>query len=89
MASKGLKVQKSTKRKESESSENFDALKSKKPKLVSSNSDKKHHTIQNQKPGEQHGKPKSFGYNDKSGGTLSKKERRVQAKVFCLFFLLL
>ena len=80
MSSKGLK---STKRKDNESSEKPDALKSKKPKLSPSNpTDKKHNpTIQNQKPGGgQHAKPKSFGNNDKSG-TLSKKERRVQAKV--------
>lgn len=79
MSSKGLK---STKRKDNESSEKPDALKSKKPKLSPSNpTDKKHNpTIQNQKPvGGQHGKPKAFGNNDKSV-TLSKKERRVQAK---------
>lgn len=74
MSSKGLK---STKRKDNESSEKPDALKSKKPKLAPN-------TIQNQKPGgeqqqQQHGKPKSFGNNDKSVN-LSKKERRVQAK---------
>lgn len=73
MSSKGLK---STKRKEdSERSDKSDALKSKKPKLAPSNPDN------NQKPGgQQHGKPKSFGNNDKSVN-LSKKERRVQAKV--------
>ncbi|KAG2306028.1 hypothetical protein Bca52824_025776 [Brassica carinata] len=72
MSSKGLK---STKRKEdSERSDKSDALKSKKPKLAPSNPDN------NQKPGgQQHGKPKSFGNNDKSVN-LSKKERRVQAK---------
>lgn len=74
MSSKGLKP---TKRKDNESSEKPDALKSKKPKLAPSNN-----TIQNQKPGgQEHGKPKSFGNNDKSVVTLSKKERRVQAKV--------
>ncbi|VVA97915.1 unnamed protein product [Arabis nemorensis] len=62
MSSKGLKLQKSTKRKDSEISENFDAQKSKKPKLESSNSDQKHHTSQ-------------------QSGTLSKKERRIQAKL--------
>ncbi|CAH8324254.1 unnamed protein product [Eruca vesicaria subsp. sativa] len=67
MSSKGLK---STKRKDSESSDKSDALKSKKPKIAPSNP-----TIQNQ----QHGKPKSFANNDKSVN-LSKKERRVQAK---------
>ncbi|CAF2101008.1 hypothetical protein HID58_019359 [Brassica napus] len=73
MSSKGLKP---TKRKDNESSEKPDALKSKKPKLAPSNN-----TIQNQKPGgQEHGKPKSFGNNDKSSVTLSKKERRVQAK---------
>ncbi|CAN7106771.1 pumilio homolog 24 [Brassica rapa] len=73
MSSKGLKP---TKRKDNESSEKPDALKSKKPKLAPSNN-----TIQNQKPGgQEHGKPKSFGNNDKSVVTLSKKERRVQAK---------
>lgn len=61
------KGQKSTKRKVTEK---FDSLKSKKPKLVS---------------GEQHGKPKfvkpkSFGDKEQSTN-LSKKERRVQAKV--------
>ncbi|KAF8094183.1 hypothetical protein N665_0368s0020 [Sinapis alba] len=78
MSSKGLK---STKRKDSGSSEKPNALKSKKPKLALSNSDKKQeHTTQNQKPGgQQHGKPKAFGNNDKSVN-LSKKERRVQAK---------
>lgn len=74
MSSKGLK---STKRKDNESSEKPDALKSKKPKLAPN-------TIQNQQPGgggqQQHGKPKSLGNNDKSVN-LSKKERRVQAKV--------
>ncbi|ESQ48257.1 hypothetical protein EUTSA_v10020259mg [Eutrema salsugineum] len=80
MASTGLKMQKSTKRKDSESSEKFNALKSKKPKLASSTPDKKSHTIQNQKPEQpKFGKPKSFGDKDKSV-TLSKKERRVQAK---------
>lgn len=62
MSSKGLK---SSKRKGSESSEKFDALKSKKPKLFS---------------GEQHGKPKSVGDKEKNLD-LSKKERRVKAKV--------
>lgn len=57
----------STKRKDTETAENFDAQKSKKPKLESSNTDQKHHTSQT--------------------GTLSKKERRIQAKVYCLFFL--
>ncbi|CAH2053520.1 unnamed protein product [Thlaspi arvense] len=68
MASKAPKVQKSTKRKDTESSANFDALKSKKPKLASSNSDKKHHT-----------KPKSVGDNG-NGVNLSAKERRIEAK---------
>lgn len=70
MSSKGLKSQKSTKRKVTESSDKFDSLKSKKPKLVS---------------GEQNGKPK-FGKHKSAGDkgqsvTLSKKELRVQAKV--------
>ncbi|KAL1223697.1 Pumilio-like protein 24 [Cardamine amara subsp. amara] len=67
MSSKGLNLQKSTKRKGSETSDKFDALKSKKPKLMMS--------------GEQHGIPK-FG-KPKSAELnvdLSKKERRVQAK---------
>lgn len=73
MSSKGLKP---TKRKDNESFEKPDALKSKKPKLAPSNN-----TIQNQKPGgQEHGKPKAFGNTDKSVVTLSKKERRVQAK---------
>ncbi|KAJ0264266.1 Pumilio 24 [Hirschfeldia incana] len=69
MSSKGLK---STKRKDTEHSDKPDALKSKKPKLAPN-------TMQNQKPGGEHGKPKAFGNNDKSVN-LSKKERRVQAK---------
>uniref|UniRef100_A0A1J3CRP8 Pumilio-like protein 24 n=1 Tax=Noccaea caerulescens TaxID=107243 RepID=A0A1J3CRP8_NOCCA len=84
MSSKGSKMQNSSKRKDSESAEKSDAQKSKKPKLASSKSDKKSHTIQNHKPGEQHGKPKfgkpkSFGDNDKFV-YLSAKERRIQAK---------
>ncbi|KFK39025.1 hypothetical protein AALP_AA3G190900 [Arabis alpina] len=71
MSSKGLKP---TKRKGNETSENFDAKKSKKPKLVSSNSDKKHQ----EQP--KFGKPKSFGDNNNNTGSLSSKERRIQAK---------
>lgn len=81
-------MQNSAKRKGSESSEKSDAQKSKKPKLASSKSDKKQHTNQNQKPGEgkpKFGKPKSFGDNDKFVN-LSAKERRIQAKVFVLFY---
>ncbi|CAA7015656.1 unnamed protein product [Microthlaspi erraticum] len=82
MSSKGSKMQNSTKRKDSGSSEKSDAQKSKKPKLASSKSDKKHHTVQNQKPGEgkpKFGKPKSFGDNEKFVN-LSARERRIQAK---------
>lgn len=70
MSSKGLKSQKSTKRKVTEK---FDSLKSKKPKLVSGEQQQQHG-----KP--KFVKPKSFGDKEQSTN-LSKKERRVQAKV--------
>ncbi|XP_010487548.1 PREDICTED: pumilio homolog 24 [Camelina sativa] len=70
MSSKGLKSQKSTKRKDTESSDKFDSQKSKKPKLVSGD--------QNVKPN--FGKPKSTGDKEQRNVTLSKKELRVQAK---------
>ncbi|EOA30085.1 hypothetical protein CARUB_v10013191mg [Capsella rubella] len=69
MSSKGLKSQKSTKRKVTESSDKVDSLKSKKPKLVSED--------QNGKP--KFGKPKSAGDKEQNV-SLSKKELRVQAK---------
>lgn len=72
MSSKGLKPQKSTKRKDTDSSAKFDSLKSKKPKLVSGEQQ------QHVKP--KFGKPKSAGDKEQSTN-LSKKERRVQAKV--------
>ncbi|KAG7582232.1 Pumilio RNA-binding repeat, partial [Arabidopsis suecica] len=72
MSSKGLKSQKSTKRKVTESSDKFDSLKSKKPKLVSGEQQQQHG-----KP--KFVKPKSFGDKEQSTN-LSKKERRVQAK---------
>jgi pumilio family protein 6 len=71
MSSKGLKPQKSTKRKDTDSSAKFDSLKSKKPKLVSGEQQ------QHVKP--KFGKPKSAGDKEQSTN-LSKKERRVQAK---------
>ncbi|XP_010504678.1 PREDICTED: pumilio homolog 24-like [Camelina sativa] len=70
MSSKGLKTQKSTKRKDTESSDKFVSQKSKKPKLVSGD--------QNVKPN--FGKPKSSGDKEHQNVKLSKKELRVQAK---------
>ncbi|XP_010465705.1 PREDICTED: pumilio homolog 24 [Camelina sativa] len=70
MSSKGLTSKKSTKRKNTESSDKSDSLKSKKPKLVSGD--------QNVKP--HFGKPKSSGDKGEHKVSLSKKELRIQAK---------